>query len=236
MGITGQDIIAESNSEVRSLMSLGIGKCRLCLQAPIGQYASPKDLAGKRIVTSFPNLARKYFDKLEAEGYPHTTIKYGFHSPPLLVLTPLRYVSGSVEAACGLGLADAIIDLVETGTTMKAAGLEIVDVVMTTETMLLSNPHTPFQSLVEKIHRRIAGYVTATQNCLITYNVERSKQAEAMQITPGHESPTIMPLEDPGWISVSALIGTKNVSEVMDRLIEIGAKSILVTALANCRF
>jgi ATP phosphoribosyltransferase len=106
IGVTGIDIVEENSSvEVQRIMDLGFGKCRLCVQAPvISNITDVKMLAGKRIVTSFPNLTKKYFDVLDRE---------------LGVETKIRFVSGSVEAACGLGLADAVVDLVETGTTMK---------------------------------------------------------------------------------------------------------------------
>ncbi len=117
MGITGEDIIAESEADVNVLMPLSFGKCKLALLAPTGEVTDPAALAGKRVVTSFPNVTRKFFQALET-GDQKTSIKY---------------VSGSVEAACGLGLADAVVDLVETGTTMKAAGLEEVHIIMSTQ-------------------------------------------------------------------------------------------------------
>ena len=106
IGVTGIDIVEENSPvEVQRIMDLGFGKCSLCVQAPvISNITDVKMLAGKRIVTSFPNLTKKYFDVLVQE---------------LGVETKIRFVSGSVEAACGLGLADAVVDLVETGTTMK---------------------------------------------------------------------------------------------------------------------
>lgn len=107
IGVTGVDIIEESGMEVERVMDLGFGKCRLCVQAPVAsQITDVKSLAGKRIVTSFPRLTKKFFDPLDAE---------------LGVTTSVQFVSGSVEAACGLGLADAVVDLVETGTTMKVS-------------------------------------------------------------------------------------------------------------------
>ncbi len=119
IGITGIDCIEESEACVEKLIDLGVGKCNLCLQAPIvNNIQSPEDLAGKRIVTSFPVLTKKFFDPIdERKG----------------VKTHVKFVSGSVEAACGLGLADAVVDLVETGTTMRAAGLEIVVDILKTE-------------------------------------------------------------------------------------------------------
>lgn len=108
IGVTGIDIVEENGDlEVTRVMDLGFGKCRLCVQAPVVKgIKDVKDLAGKRIVTSFPVLTKKFFDPLDKE---------------LGVTTSIRFVSGSVEAACGLGLADAVVDLVETGTTMKVS-------------------------------------------------------------------------------------------------------------------
>lgn len=105
IGITGWDVVKESEVEVNKIMDLGFGRCKLCVQAPVvDQVLDVSSLAGKRIVTSFPNLTREYFAKFdEAKG----------------TNTRINFVSGSVEAACGLGLADAVVDLVETGTTMK---------------------------------------------------------------------------------------------------------------------
>lgn len=105
VGITGLDVCEESAVEVERVMDLGFGKCTLCVQGPVeDQIFNVEDLAGKRIVTSFPHLTKTFFDPIDA--------KKG-------VQTSINFVSGSVEAACGLGLADAVVDLVETGTTMK---------------------------------------------------------------------------------------------------------------------
>ena len=105
VGITGFDVVQESNVEVVKVMDLGFGKCKLCVQAPVAENITDVEvLAGKRIVTSFPVLTKKFFDPIDA--------KKG-------VSTKINFVSGSVEAACGLGLADAVVDLVETGTTMR---------------------------------------------------------------------------------------------------------------------
>lgn len=106
----------------------------------------PAMLAGKRIVTSYPNIARKFFNQFDKA---------------LGVTTSIKYVSGSVEAACALGLADSVVDLVETGTTMKAAGLEIVAEILTTEAVLLASQSSRHKDIVEVIRKRIAGYITA---------------------------------------------------------------------------
>ena len=152
LGITGEDIIAESQSNVDVCLKLNIGQCKLCLQAPKDLcHQDPQAFSGARVVTSFPHLTKEYFDKLDA-----VTGK----------TTHIQCISGSVEAACGLGLADAVVDLVETGTTMRAAGLDVVDSVMATETVLVSNPNTKHRALIVQLTNRITGWMLAT-----SYNV-----------------------------------------------------------------
>eukprot|EP00043_Microstomoeca_roanoka_P017040 m.176587 g.176587 ORF g.176587 m.176587 type:complete len:327 (-) comp16562_c4_seq1:172-1152(-) len=219
MGITGEDIIAESQANVEVLMKLGLGKCRLCFQAPAGTIKDPKDLIGKRIVTSFPNLTKAYFDKIDPA---HTT--------------SIKYVTGSVEVAPSLGLADAVVDLVETGTTMKAAGLEDVGELMRTQTVLIANPHSTHKKMISTIHQRIEGYVMALQHSMITYNCPKDKIELASRITPGYDSPTITLLHDEQFVSVTALVKTKEIPFLMDDLKEIGACSIVSMPVSNCRF
>ena len=147
----------------------------------------------------------------------------------------VKYVSGSVEAACGLGLADAVIDLVETGTTMRAAGLEVVCEVMSTQAVLISNPQAKHPKLVSLLNKRIQGCLAAQKYTMMNYNIPRAKISDAFAITPGKRSPTVSPLEDPEWVSVGALVEKKKVSEIMDQLEDLGATDILVFAVQNCR-
>eukprot|EP01135_Chromosphaera_perkinsii_P006565 Nk52_evm7s545 gene=Nk52_evmTU7s545 len=219
LGITGQDMVAERKADVRTLTELHFGKCRLCVQAPVAaNIKEAKDLAGKRIVTSFPHLASEYFKKLNSAKDTH-----------------IEYVSGSVEVACTLGLADGIVDLVETGDTMRAAGLEVVSDIMTTNAVLIENPHSKFMDLALTIQKRIEGVITAEKYQTIEYNVPRAKLPEAVKITPGKKSPTLCPLEDDTWVAVKSLVLKKEVAKIMDRLVEIGATDILIFDLANCR-
>jgi len=219
MGITGLDMVEESKSQVKLLTELDFGKCSLALQAPIkSNIKDPRELAGGRIVTSFPHLAKKFFDEIAPDK-----------------ATSIQYVSGSVEVACALGLADGIVDLVETGTTMRAAGLEIVSTIMKTEAMLISNPHTKHPELVEKMSKRLVGCVYAGKYSYITYNMPRALLSEAKKITPGNRAPTISPLEDPEWVAVSALVLKSKAAEIMDQLQAIQATDILLFDIANAR-
>merc|ERR1712195_90048 len=185
MGITGEDIVAESEMDVDVIMKLGFGKCKLALQAPVCEnITDPKVMIGKRIVTSFPNAAR---------------------------------------------------ELVETGTTMKAAGLEIVDTIMETETIVIANKASKHTDMIERIRQRMSGHITANQFVMVTYNIERAKLPQAQAITPGKKSPTVTTLDDPDWVSVSALTKKKGVHTVMDQLQEVGATDILVFNIASTR-
>lgn len=220
LGITGQDIIAESRTKVDELLPLGFGQCTLSVQAPSkDRIVSPAQLAGKRIVTSFPEITRDYFKQFETNATGSTKIKY---------------VSGSVEAACSLGLADGIVDLVETGTTMKAAGLELISNILTTQAVLIANPHSEHKELVHKVHQRILGYITATKYRMVTYNVDQEKLEEVTKITPGRRSPTINSLVGGGY-AVSAMVEVKDVSNVMDQLHDVGATDVMIFNIENCR-
>eukprot|EP00587_Corethron_hystrix_P008822 CAMPEP_0113308818 /NCGR_PEP_ID=MMETSP0010_2-20120614/7116_1 /TAXON_ID=216773 ORGANISM="Corethron hystrix, Strain 308" /NCGR_SAMPLE_ID=MMETSP0010_2 /ASSEMBLY_ACC=CAM_ASM_000155 /LENGTH=293 /DNA_ID=CAMNT_0000163959 /DNA_START=93 /DNA_END=974 /DNA_ORIENTATION=+ /assembly_acc=CAM_ASM_000155 len=220
MGITGEDVVMESCVDVVTEMKLGFGKCRLCVQAQtVKNIKDASELAGGRIVTSFTNIASKYFKKFDEEKGVETKIKF---------------VGGSVEAACGLGLADGIVDLVETGTTMRAAGLEVISTILTTEACLISNPHTPYKEKIELIKRRVDGYITSTKFVMISYNVEAHLLDAAVAITPGKRSPTIQSLLD-GSKSVASLIPQKDVAKKMDALHDIGATDILIIEIKNSR-
>lgn len=147
IGITGVDVVQESQVDVDIILELGFGNCQLCLQAPIESgFTDASQLSGKRIVTSFPNLAREFFKNYDTSDRQ----------------TSIKYVSGSVEAACALGLADAVIDLVETGTTMIAAGLTVVHEILKTQTLLISSKTSKHKDIINIITKRIKGYLTAT--------------------------------------------------------------------------
>eukprot|EP00451_Oxyrrhis_marina_P001745 CAMPEP_0204255440 /NCGR_PEP_ID=MMETSP0468-20130131/3227_1 /ASSEMBLY_ACC=CAM_ASM_000383 /TAXON_ID=2969 /ORGANISM="Oxyrrhis marina" /LENGTH=321 /DNA_ID=CAMNT_0051229329 /DNA_START=36 /DNA_END=1001 /DNA_ORIENTATION=+ len=231
IGITGLDCLEEAKANgvaegaVVEVMRLGFGQCRLCVQAPVteGAMAAPADFVGKRVVTSFPGLTRDFFDKLDPSRAGSTAIKN---------------VTGSVEVACSLGLADAVVDLVETGTTMRAAGLEVVGEVLKSETVLIHGTHAraaAHAGLVELLEKRIQGYLAANKFFLIKYNVQHENLEACKKITPGKRAPTIFSLSEDGWCALEALVEQKQAAAVMDQLTKIGAKDILLVTLANTR-
>lgn len=221
IGITGYDVVRESNVEVEKVMDLGFGACKLCVQAPVAdQITDVSTLAGGRIVTSFPHLTEEFFRPFDE--------KKG-------VKTKIIEVSGSVEAACGLGLADAVVDLVETGTTMRAAGLDVVADVLETESMLISNPNTAHADVVKMLTRRIEGYMVAKKYVMISYNIHNDLLQGALKITPGKKSPNITNLAETDFKAVTCLVLKKEMNAKMDELHDIGATDILTFALSNTR-
>ncbi|KAG0651049.1 ATP phosphoribosyltransferase [Hyphodiscus hymeniophilus] len=253
IGITGRDTVAEHASGVQAqrrergsetptedldnigseeIMDLGFGACKLQVQVPEkGSYVEPKDLIGKNVGTSFVSLAEDYFAALEAEQDGTS----GQSSGKRKLRTKIIELSGSVEAACALGVADGIVDLVESGETMKAAGLKAVDTVVSSTAVLIKSKNPTNPALVDLIASRILGVITAQKYVLCQYNVQRSKLQAATKITPGRRAPTINALEEEGWVAVSSMVEKKQIATVMDKLTEVGATDILVLAIANTR-
>ncbi|GJJ15731.1 hypothetical protein Clacol_010009 [Clathrus columnatus] len=226
LGITGQDVIleAEMSDHVTEILQLGFGKCSLQVQVPAhSSIKTLKDLSGKRVVTSFEVLAKKFFSEQD-DGLQ---LKDGER-------THIEYVGGSVEAACALGLADGI----ESGDTMRAAGLHAIGTLLETEAVLIgsSTPkHPHLTPLIERITSRIAGVVASTKYVLCQYNIPRDRLHQATAITPGRRAPTVSPLDDSDWVAVSSMVEKKKVADVMDALVDIGAKDVLIIRLENCR-
>lgn len=243
LGITGADQVAEHDanlpygevSNVEQVLDLGFGKCKLQVQVPEnGSIKETKDLIGRNVVTSFTALTEDYFAKLES-GRTRSESINGTMSPIPKLKTRIKYVGGSVEAACALGVADGIVDLVESGETMRAAGLCAIDTVVESTAVLIKSKSTTNQKLVDLITARIRGVIQAQRYVLCTYNIARSRLEEATKITPGKRAPTITNLAEEGWLAVSVMVAKSELAGVMDRLEEIQATDILVTQLINSR-
>jgi ATP phosphoribosyltransferase len=217
MGITGSDLVGESGVEVATRMPLGIGRCRLSVCVPDdGNIQQPEQLHGCRIATSFPRTTERYLNEHRAKVH----------------LVPL---SGSVEIMIALGVADAIVDLVETGSTLAANRLRVLTDIGHYETVLIQSPKCSSVETANRVVRRLEGVVIARSYSLLEYNVPRNKLADAEKITPGFNSPTVNALEDPGWCAVRVMVRRKEVIGVMERLEELGASAILETQINNCR-
>jgi ATP phosphoribosyltransferase len=217
LGITGSDLLTESGAVVNTRLKLGVGNCRLALCIPDDSPVKrPADLDGKRVATSFPNITTGFLAQHKA-------------TPHIVDLT------GSVEVMIALGVADAIVDLVETGSTLAANRLHVLAELGRYETVLIQNPATPHGHIADRVCRRLDGVVIARAWSLLEYNVPEEKLAEAEQITPGYNSPTINRLEQHGWYAVRAMVKRSEVIEIMERLEHLGATAILETAISNCR-
>ncbi|MCI0335784.1 MAG: ATP phosphoribosyltransferase [Planctomycetes bacterium] len=217
MGITGGDLIEETGVQVTSRLPLGMGSWRLAICVPEdSDIRKPSDLAGRRIATSFPTVTKKYLAKHKVEAH-------------------IVRLTGSVEVMIALGVADAIVDLVETGSTLAANRLMILDELGRYEAALVQNPETRHTQLADRVVRRLEGVVIARAYSLLEYNVPEAKLAEAEKITPGFESPTVSKLEEAGWYSVRAMVKSSEVIGIMEQLEALGATAILETTITNCR-
>ncbi len=217
MGITGSDLVAESGADVQTRLQLGVGKCRLAVCVPEDATGdSVASLAGLRIATSFPNVTRAYLASHGVEAH-------------------LVNLTGSVEVMIALGVADAIVDLVETGGTLAANRLRVLDEIGCYESVVIQNSTRQHAELADRVVRRLEGVVIARSYSLLEYNIAKDKLAAAEEITPGFNSPTVNALEDSAWCAVQVMVRRGEMIDVMDRLEALGASAILETQITNCR-
>ena len=217
MGITGADLVAEANVDVDTRLSLNVGKCRLAICVPDDlEFTDPHQLDGKRIATSFTNVTKNFLAEHNATAH----------------LVPL---SGSVEIMIALGIADVIVDLVETGSTLAANRLKIAHEIGQYETVLIQNKQQRHSDMAQRVIRRLEGVVIARGYSLLEYNIPQENLESALKITPGFKSPTITPLDDQQWNAVRVMVKSSEITSVMDQLEEIQASAILETPINNCR-
>jgi len=217
VGITGRDMLLDSGANADEVLSLGFAPSTFRLAAPTGSAKTPVDLAGRRIATSYAGLLDAY---LEREGIEADVIK----------------LDGAVENAVALGVADAVADVVATGTTLRKAGLELVgDPILLSEALVIRRTGAPQVPAVETFVRRLHGVMVARSYVLVDYDILTEKLEEACAMTPGIESPTVSSLHDPRWSAVRAMVPAADVHRVMDELYELGARGILVTDIHACR-
>ncbi len=217
MGITGGDLLAESGVTLAHRLDLGVGQCRLAVCVPEeSPVADPSDLDGRRVATSFSRVTEKFLEQHGAKAH-------------------LVELSGSVEIMIALGVADAIVDLVETGSTLAANRLRILCDIDRYQTVLVQNTENRHSELADRVVRRLEGVVIARSYSLLEYNVPRAKLPQAESITPGFNSPTISALEDADWCAVRVMVRRSEVISIMEQLEALGASAILETEITNCR-
>ena len=217
LGITGRDLLLDSRAKAEEVMALGFGSSRFRFAARPGTASTVGDLTGKRIATSYAGVVRSY---LEEHGIDATVTR----------------LDGAVETSIQLGVADVIADVVETGSTMRQAGLAVFgEVILASEAVLVTRAGTDRLGGVEVFRRRIEGVLVARTYVMMDYDIEESNVAAAVALTPGIEGPTIAPLHREGWVAVRAMVPREGSQRLMDELYELGARGILLTDIHACR-
>ena len=216
VGITGRDLLLDSGAKAEEVLGLGFGRSTFRFAGPAGRFAEVGDLQGARIATSYVGIVRPY---LAERGIEATVSR----------------LDGAVESSIQLGVADVIADVVETGSTLVKAGLEIFgDPILESEAVLVTRGGQAPPAL-DVFRRRLEGVMVARSYVMMDYDIPEERVAEAVDLTPGIESPTVSPLHREGWVAVRAMVPRAGAHRVMDELWTIGARGILVTDIHACR-
>ena len=218
LGITGRDMLLDSGASASEVAPLGFGAATFRFAGPAGAGLTVDGLAGRRVATSYPGLLRAYLAE---------------HDVRARIIT----LDGAVESAIRLGVADAIADVVDTGTTLSRAGLELFgEPILQSEAILVARPGVDVDGkAVRHVMARLSGVMVARDYVLMDYDIADAGLAAATKLTPGLESPTVSPLAKPGWWAVRALVPRVGAQQLMDDLWDVGARAILVTELSACR-
>lgn len=212
LAIVGENTLVEKQKQVEVVQKLGFSKCRLSLAVPRGSEISDvKALNGKRIATSYPNSLRSF---LKEKG----------------IQADIHEISGSVEIAPNIGLADAICDLVSTGSTLFKNGLEESEVILQSEAVLASSPKLSEEKreILDRLLFRLKSVLAARGNRYLLLNAPNDRLEEIKALLPGMKAPTVMPLATEGWSSVHSVISEDRFWEIIDRLRHCGAEGILI--------
>jgi ATP phosphoribosyltransferase len=215
IGIVGQNVLAEKGRKVISIQELGFGKCRLSLAIPRSmEYAGIQSLEGKRIATSYPKIVSGFLAK--------HNIKASIHE-----------ISGSVEIAPGIGLADVVADLVSSGGTLFMNGLKEAEVILQSQAVMISreNLDSERKQLLDKLLFRIRAVKKAKRSKYILLNAPNAQVAKIISLLPGMRSPTVLPLAEPGWSSVHSVLSEDEFWDKIEQLKEAGAEGILVVPI-----
>lgn len=215
IGIVGENVLAEKDCEAKIVERLGFGKCRLSLATPKAfEYKNLEDLQNKKIATSYPKILGNFLAKNNVEGELHT-------------------ISGSVEIAPSIGLADAVCDIVSSGSTLFTNGLQEVETVMRSEAVLIARNdlEEDLQAILDKLLFRIKAGKSANQNKYILLNAPNGNLEKIISLLPGMRSPSVLPLAETGWSSVHSVINENDFWEVVENLKHEGAEGILVLSI-----
>jgi ATP phosphoribosyltransferase len=212
IGFVGENVVLEKNKKVSTIEKLGFGKCRLSIAVPNKKKIKlPQDLAGKKIATSYPNILSAYLKKQKIKADIHT-------------------ISGSVEIAPKIGLADAICDLVSSGNTLFSNELVEMETILQSEAVIISTPDlaTAQQQLLQKLLFRIQSVKRSRNNKYVLLNAPNSQVKNICQLLPGMRSATVLPLAEEGWSSIHSVINETDFWNIIEKLKQYGAEGILV--------
>ncbi|GAA2593829.1 ATP phosphoribosyltransferase [Streptomyces axinellae] len=218
IGITGRDLLLDSGAQAEELLALGFARSTFRFAAKPGTVASAQDLAGLSVATSYEGIVGRH---LAEQGIDASVV----------------HLDGAVETAIELGVAQVIADVVETGTSLRNAGLEITgEPILESEAVVIrrvgADPGAP---KVQQFLRRLQGVLVARSYVMMDYDIRAEQLERAVALTPGLESPTISPLHDQGWVAVRSMVRTKEAQRIMDDLYDLGARAILTTGIHACR-
>jgi ATP phosphoribosyltransferase len=217
VGVTGRDLLLDSGAAAEEILPLGFASSTFRFAARPGTAESVADLAGLRVAAAYPGLVADYLARHH-------------------VAAQVIRLDGAVETAVRLGVADVIADVVETGGTLRQAGLETFgEPILTSEAVLVRRRGADKSPVVDQLIRRIQGVIVARTYVLMDYDIEAALLDRAVELTPGFESPTISPLHHSGWVAVRAMVPRKETNKLMDDLWDVGARGILVTDIHACR-
>ncbi len=215
VGIVGENVIYEKNRKIAIIEKLGFGKCRLSVAIGRNEmYTDSGFLQNKKIATTYPGLLKHFLDERKIRAEIHE-------------------ISGSVEIAPGIGLADAIVDLVSSGSTLFMNGLKEVETILHSEAVLIrhSKLDSDLQSILDKLLFRIRAVRKATHTKYILLNAPNGNLKEIISLLPGMKSPTVLPLAEPGWSSVHSVVNENDFWEIIEKLKDAGAQGILVVPI-----
>ncbi|HTS44237.1 MAG TPA: ATP phosphoribosyltransferase [Puia sp.] len=215
IGIVGENIVHEKNKQVAVVEQLGFGKCRLSVAVGRNEkYENVNFLQNKKIATTYPVLTRRFLEKNKVSAEIHE-------------------ISGSVEIAPGIGLADAIVDLVSSGSTLFMNGLKEVETILDSQAILIKNKNlrSEQQQILDRFLFRVRAVRKAKNNKYILLNAPNGRLPEIIRLLPGMKSPTVLPLAEPGWSSVHSVLNEDDFWDIIARLKESGAQGILVVPI-----
>ena len=216
VGITGRDLLKDSGAKAEEVRGLGFGRSRFRFAGPRGSFTDLSQLAGLRIATSYVGVVRAF---LEERGIDATVVR----------------LDGAVETSIQLGVADVVADVVETGGTLRQAGLETFgETILDSEAVLITRSGSVPEGF-EVFRRRVEGVLVARSYVMMDYDIPTDRVTDAVRLTPGIESPTVAPLHRAGWSAVRAMVPRDGAQRLMDELFDLGARGILLTDIHACR-